>query len=187
MKNSIEYFDKKGKINTVEALTISKQRAMELGIKQIVLASAHGYTAREAAKIFSGTGTEIIAVTINAGYQLKECCMTENERQELEKAGVKVLTSQLSLGGGVSEAFLGEDSINAIVASCLKCFSAGMKVAVEVSIMAAEAGYVADDKEIISLGGSYEGADTAIVLVPSYARNFKDLRIREILCKPRIG
>jgi hypothetical protein len=46
---------------------------------------------------------------------------------------------------------------------------------------------VTNDKEVIALAGSSEGADTAIVLVPEYAKKIKDLRIREILCKPRVG
>ena len=95
--------------------------------------------------------------------------------------------SQLSLGGGVEEAFNGSSSPQSIIANTLYCFSQGMKVAVEITLMAAEAGYVTADQEIIAVAGSSEGADTAIVLVPEYAKKIKDLRIREILCKPRIG
>ena len=113
--------------------------------------------------------------------------MTPGERQELEKTGVKVLTTQHSLSGGVGEAFLGESSPLSIVSGTLYCFSQGMKVAVEIAIMAVEAGYVSTEKEVISIAGTGEGADTAIVLIPSYARKFKESRVREILCKPRIG
>lgn len=187
MTNSIVYFEEMGKVNTVETLVVSKKRALELGIRQVLVASSHGYTAKEAARIFEGTGIEVIAVTISEGYKEEGWCMTSGERQELEKAGVKVLTSQLSLGGGVGEAFLGESSPLSIVSSTFYCFSQGMKVAIEIAIMAAEARYVSNDKEVISIAGTDEGADTAIVLVPSYARKFKELRVREILCKPRMG
>lgn len=187
MTNSIVYFDETGKVNTTETIMISKKRALELGIKQVLVATSHGYTAKEAARIFEGTGIEVVAVTISEGYKEEGWCMSPNERQEVEKAGIKVLTSQLGLSGGVGEALLGEQSPLNIVSSTLYCFSQGMKVAVEIAIMAAEAGFVPVDKEVVSIAGTGEGADTAIVLVPAYARKFKELRIREILCKPRIG
>ncbi len=41
--------------------------------------------------------------------------------------------------------------------------------------------------EVIAIGGTDRGADTAIVIKPAYARKFKDLQIREILAKPRSG
>ncbi len=185
--NGIEYFEKTGETNTIETIEISKKRALELGIKQIITASSHGYTAKAAAKAFEGTDIEIIAVTISECYKQEGWCMTPDERQELEKIGVKVLTSPHSLGDGAGEAFYGGNSPLSIIANTLYCFSQGMKVAVEIAIMAADAGYVATDKEVISIGGTSNGADTSIVLVPSYALKFKDLRVREILCKPRVG
>lgn len=185
--SQITYFEAEGKANTEKTLTIARERALELGISQVVLASSHGYTAKEAARLFAGTGIEIIAVTISEGFKDLGWNMKLAERTELEQAGVRVLTSQLSLGGGVEEAFDGGNSPQSIIANTLYCFSQGMKVAVEITLMAAEAGYVTNEKEIIALAGSSEGADTAIVLVPEYAKKIKDLRIREILCKPRIG
>jgi len=51
--------------------------------------------------------------------------------------------------------------------------------------MAPDAGLLDMDKEAIAIAGSSEGADTAIVITPAYARNFPQLRIHEILAKPR--
>lgn len=187
MTGNIVYFPEPGKANTDETLEIAKKRALELGIRQILVASSHGYTAKEAAGIFAGTGIEIIAVTISEGFAEEGWCMTREERIELDRAGVRVLTSQLSLSGGVGEAFAGESSLLSVISGTLYCFSQGMKVAFEIALMAAEAGFVPTDREIISIAGTGEGADTAIVLVPAYARKFKELRVSEILCKPRIG
>jgi uncharacterized protein len=187
MSGDILYFSETGKINTARALAVSKKRALELGIKQILVATSHGNTAKEAAMVFQDTGIKVIAVSISEGYRDEGWCMSSDQRQELEKVGVRVLTSHLGLSGGVAESFLGDNSPGSIAANTLYCFSQGMKVAVEITIMAAEAGYVSDDREIIAVAGTGEGADTAIVLVPVYARRFKDLRVREILCKPRIG
>jgi hypothetical protein len=42
------------------------------------------------------------------------------------------------------------------------------------------------DQEVSALGGTDNGADTAIVCKPAYPRTFYDLEIREVLAKPRI-
>ena len=58
-------------------------------------------------------------------------------------------------------------------------------MAVEVAIMAADAGVLDMAQEVIAVAGTDEGADTALVLKPAYALKFKELEIREILAKPR--
>jgi hypothetical protein len=110
--------------------------------------------------------------------------MTAAERQALEALGIPVLTGLHALGDDVSEQFT-EHSPARIVRETLYTFCQGMKVAVEVALMAAEAGLLSMDKEAIAVAGTGEGADTAIVLQPAYAHRFRDLRIREILAKPR--
>ena len=55
MKNSIDYFEESCNKNTFETLTIARKRALELGIRQILVASSHGYTAKEAVSAFAGT------------------------------------------------------------------------------------------------------------------------------------
>lgn len=52
---------------------------------------------------------------------------------------------------------------------------------------ALEAGLVNENEQIIAIGGTGEGCDTAIVIKPAYARKVKDTQIYEIICKPRIG
>ncbi|MEM2970188.1 MAG: hypothetical protein QXR63_04550 [Candidatus Bathyarchaeia archaeon] len=60
-----------------------------------------------------------------------------------------------------------------------------MKVAVEIVLMAADAGLIPVDKEVIAIAGTGTGADTAIVVQPAYSRKFLDLKIKEIIAKPR--
>jgi hypothetical protein len=71
-----------------------------------------------------------------------------------------------------------------LIADTLRLLGQGTKVAVEVAVMAADAGMLTG-KDIISIGGSGGGADTALVLKPAHQNNFFDLRIKEIICKPR--
>jgi len=184
MKNSILYFDQPGKANTEETLRFAYERAEQLNIRQIVLASTHGYTADMASKIFPTDEYKLIAVSICASFDDMGWTMTKDELSALEAKGIKVLTCLHSLGDDVNEAFNG-DSPNKVVRETLYTFCQGMKVAVEVALMAADAGLLDMSQEIVSIAGTGEGADTAIVLKPTYARNFREMRIREILAKPR--
>jgi hypothetical protein len=71
-----------------------------------------------------------------------------------------------------------------IMADTLRLFGQGVKVAIEVAVMAADAGALSGN-DIIAVGGSGRGADAALVLKPAHQNNFFDLRIREVICKPR--
>lgn len=185
MIKDIVYFEKPGKDNTKEVLEAARKRASELGITQVLVASTHGYTAKTAAEIFKGSGIEVIAVSISNSFTDVGWNMTDAERKEVEKLGVKVLTTLHGLADGVADAFLKTGSVGSIIADTLRCFSQGTKVAVEIAIMAAEAGLISTEADIISVAGTDYGADTALVLKPAYARKFKELKIREIIAKPR--
>lgn len=184
MESRILYHERPGKENTRATLEIARERAAALGLDTVVLASSHGYTARQALEIFAGTGVKLIAVTICAGYTAEGWTMKDSERRELEAKGVRVLTGIHALGDDVSGSF-DRTPPNAIVAQTLYRFSQGMKVAIEVALMAADAGCLAMDRDVIAIGGTDEGADTAIVLTPAYPRKFSELSVREILAKPR--
>lgn len=50
--------------------------------------------------------------------------------------------------------------------------------------MAADSGNLTGN-DIVSIGGSGRGADTALILKPANQTALFDMRIREIVCKPR--
>jgi hypothetical protein len=187
MESSVTYFEKRGKGNTDETLLLAKKRALELGIKNIVVASTHGFSAIKAAEIFKGSGVQVIAVSISPTFDDEGWKMSPDERKKVENAGVKVLTTLHALADGVPEGLYGETTPGSVVAYTLRMFSQGMKVAVEISMMALEAGMVEPGEEIVAIGGTDEGADTAIVAQPSFARKVKEFKICEILCKPRLN
>jgi hypothetical protein len=184
MEGKVLYFEQAGKVNTDATLQAARERTEALGVRQVVVASTHGYTAKRAQQVFEGQDVEIIAVSICAGFDQEGWTMTDEERAELERLGITVLTSLHSLGDDVNEAF-GVRAPNRIVRETLYRFCQGMKVAVEVAVMAADAGLLEMSREVIVIAGTDEGADTALVLLPAYARKFKELEIREILAKPR--
>jgi len=182
-------FETYGDHNTGPTLQIAKERATELGIKQVVVASSHGGTASQAQAVFAPLGIKVIAVSICHSWESEGWIMTEEERAGLEKLGVIVHTGIHALGDGVGSAFsekYGGRSAEEVVRDTLYRFSQGMKVAVECLLMAADAGLLDMSQEVISIAGTSSGADTAIVCKPAYPRTFLQLEIREILAKPRI-
>ena len=177
-------FDRGGAANTDATLRAVRRRAEELGIRQVVVASSHGGTALQAQAALRGLDLRIAAVGISASYAGVGWSMTPQERAKLEAAGIPVLVGIHALGDDVNDA-LGFLAPNRVIRATLYRFCQGMKVAVEIALMAADAGLLEVEEEAIAIGGTGAGADTAIVIKPAYSRNFEDLEIREILAKPR--
>jgi hypothetical protein len=182
-------FDKGGKHNTEATLQIAKERALAQEIKQVVVASSHGYTARKAHAVFAPAGIKVFAVSICHIWKSEGWIMSAETKAELEQMGVTVHTGIHALGDGVGSAFsekYGGRAPEEIVRDTLYRFSQGMKVAVECVLMTADAGLLDMDQEVIAIAGTGGGADTAIVCQPAYPRTFHELEIREVLAKPRI-
>lgn len=179
------YFDEPGEQNTEATLKRAAIRAEELKIKNVVIASASGETALKAVEIFHDCN--LIVVTHSTGfYKPNHQEMPAEVRRKLEEKGAKVLTCQHAFGG-VNRAVrkkLGTYELDEIIAYTLRSFGEGMKVAIEVSLMAADAGLIETGEPCIAIGGTEKGADTAVLLKPVNAQNFFDLRIMEILAKP---
>lgn len=182
------YFDNQGKMNTERTLEIAKARAEELGIKTILVATTTGETGARAAEFFQGYN--LVVVTHSTGLRgPNEQELGEENRAAIERAGVKILTCQHAFGG-VGRAVrkkLGTYELEEIIAYALRIFGEGMKVVCEIALMAADAGLVRTGEEVIAIAGTGRGADTAVVLVPANAQSFFDMRILEILCKPRLS
>lgn len=182
------YFEKPGLENTDETLRLAKERAENLGIKNIVVASTTGATGVKASEVF-GEGYNLVVVTHVAGFREPNTQeLTPENRAILEKRGVKIVTATHSFGGigrAVRRKF-GAIQTDEIIAHVLRMFGQGMKVACEIACMAADAGFIRTDEDAISIGGTSRGADTAILLTPSNTHTFFDMKIKEIICKPRL-
>jgi len=190
VKKSIMYFEETGPRNTEETIRLAKERAAELGIRDIVVASTHGGTAVKVADAFRDAKANIVAVTICEGFRDQGWTMTQKERAKVQAKSVKVLTGVHALGDDVGSAFTeksGGTTPNEAVRETLYRFCQGMKVAVEIVLMAADAGLIPVDREVIAIAGTSDGADTAIVVQPAYPRKFFDLKVKEIIAKPREG
>jgi hypothetical protein len=180
------YFSSTGSGNTDEVLRIARQRAEELGIKTVLVASTTGNTAAKAVNLF--TGMKIIAVSHSAGFRKPNTQEFRDEyRKMVESKGGTVLTTTHAFAG-VSRAMRNKFSTYVtgdVIASTLRIFGQGMKVVCEIALMAADSGLVRTDEDVIAIAGTSGGADTAVVLKPVNSQDFFDLRIKEILCKPR--
>jgi hypothetical protein len=184
---SIVYFDSVGADNTDETLKLAKVRASELGIERIVVATTKGDTAAKAAKEFKDY--KVVVVTHTTGFLAPgEQELTPENRQKIEKLGADIFTGTHAFGG-ISHAIRRTYATHVLgdfMANTLRVFGQGMKVAIEITMMAADAGLVSPDEEVIAIAGTGRGADTAIVVKPAHAHDAFSLRVKEIICKPRL-
>ena len=178
------YFEKCGKINTELAVKLAVKTAVENGINYIVVASNEGDTA----EFLKDSGVKVVVVThVNGFKEAGTQEMPAEIRTKLETYGFKVHTSSHVLSGaerGLSSKFGGISPIE-VMAQSLKMFGQGVKVCVEISTMALDAGIVPYGEDIIAIAGSGRGADTSVILRPAHSATILETKIKEIVCKPR--
>jgi len=181
----IVYFESAGRENTLETLRAAKKRAMELGIRDVVVASTSGETGVKACEIFNGFN--LIIARHHTGFMEPG---VQEMKPELEKkileAGARILTCTHALAGverGMRKRFGIRGPVE-LIAEALRLFGEGMKVCVEIAVMAADAGLIPIDRNVICVAGTGHGADTAIVVKPAHSSNFFDLKIVEIIAMP---
>ncbi len=186
------YFDKPGPVNTADAARFAIERAKELKLKTIVVASSSGETARVFFDAMKGTGLSLVVVTHVMGFtKAGEWEFPEKTAQELRKEGVKIVTGTHALSGleralSKSPKVGGASRTEAIAEALRRVIAVGLKVAVECVLIAADQGAVRIDEEIIAVGGTASGADTVCVIRPAYTASFFDLQVREIVAMPRV-
>jgi len=158
------YFSAPGKENLYSTINLAKKRTEELGLGDIVVASTTGVTAKAVVEVFKGTGAKLSFV--GTGRERFPVALM----QELQNEGCNVCFSHEIQYDYPDE-----------MKAAYRRFCEGMKVAVEIAAIAAQQSYVPTDKDIVSIGKW----DTAIVIRAATFGHFADLKIRELLCKPR--
>ena len=188
MKYEVFYWNKPGKQNTDKTIDLALKRAKQLKINNFIIASCSGKTTKNLLK--KGKNIRIISVTHQVGfYKPGMIEMDKKIKKFLEGNGVIVYTCT-HFFGGIGRAIrlkFGGLEVEELVANTLRIFGQGVKVAVEITIMALDAGLIPYNKEVISIGGTGVGADTAIVCLPKHGKDFFSFEVREIICKPRIN
>ncbi len=158
------YYLAAGKENVDQTLSLIKKTAQEQGMENVVIASTTGFTAKKATETLSGTGLKLTFVGTTRDKFPSELIA------DLKEKGCNVCFSREV-----------KYDFSDPVRTAYKRFSQGVKVAVEIAMIAAQEGFVSTDKDVISMGKW----DTALVIKPSISSRFEELMIRELICKPR--
>jgi|Deesub1362B_J571_1020462.scaffolds.fasta_scaffold00025_31 hypothetical protein len=190
MEARIYYFEKPGKQNTEKTLELAIKRAEELGLNYMVVASATGETAIKAVKILKekGLNLQLVCVTYHRGfYEEGKDSMAPEKEEWLRAQGVTIVRQSHILSGlerSISRKLGGASRTEAIAEALRSLFGHGLKVCVEITIMAADSGAIPIE-EVVAVAGRGRGADTAVVIRSAHMNNFFDMQIREIVCIPR--
>ena len=194
VKRQVYYFDEPGEGNTQLVIEAVSQRLKAGGIRKVIVASTSGETAAKFARSLKGK-LELICVS-EAPYRREWGegwpCLKQEFRQVLEELGVAIIDkAPYVFHNSVLESGRWSDAFpERLVKETLYCFGQGMKVAVEVVLMGVSCGYVTPYEDVIGVGGSGKGADTAIVLRATYPAclfdkdSAKRLEIKEVIAMP---
>lgn len=186
MKIETAHFEEASPEHTEEVLSVVESFLKETPeIRHIVVATTTGATGFAAAKRFPNH--EVVVVTHHTGFSLpNENELDDANRKAILDAGGKVLTTTHAFAG-VARSFrkeLGTWTPTELMAVAFRTFGQGTKVCAEIAMMAADAGLVTVDRDVVCIGGTGLGADTAWVVLPANTSGFPKLRMRACLCKP---
>lgn len=190
-QKKIWYFEKPGEANTADAARFAIERAKELSLKTIVVASTSGKTAEVFFSAMKGSGLSLVVVSHVVGFTKPgEWEFSAEIADRLRGQGVKIVTGTHALSGleraiSRSPKIGGGSRSDAIAESLRRTVAVGLKVAVECILIAADQGAIGISEEVIAVGGTATGSDTVCVIKPAHTGNFFDLQVREIVAMPR--
>jgi hypothetical protein len=179
MEEKIIYFERPGNGNTADVIRLVKERAQARRIKKVLVASTRGETARAAAKALEGTGLHLVVIPWQYGFRDTQPFPPELVA-ELQEKGHRVHFGTMLFH---TEDLFGNRTPQ-VMANLLRIFGQGIKVCVEIIMMACDGGCVDIGEKVIVVAGTGGGANTAIVATASPSTKMAGLRVHEIICKP---
>jgi len=189
MQKTVTYFDKPGKANTDQCLDIVDKAIVEFSYKHVVVASTNGDTGVLFAEKLKDKNINLIVVTHSHGFKEPNTIeLTDEARERIIATGAKIYTGTMithSLETALAKQYSGVYP-TLLVAQTLRRFGEGIKVCCEMIMMAADAGLIPEDEEIITIAGTGHGADAVAVIRAAASKRFFDLKVLEILAKPRL-
>src|SRR4030043_222332 len=162
------YFSEPGEQNTDALLKVVKEYASKEKITDVIVASTTGETGAKAAKLFKGFN--LVVVTHAFGFQEPgKTELTEEYRQEILASGAKIFTGTHALSSAERAIRKDFGTIQPLelIANTLRLMGEGTKVCVEITLMAADAGLIPVDRDVVAIGGTGKGADTAATNHPT--------------------
>ncbi len=188
MQKTVTYFEKPGPDNTRQCLEIVKDNIYNHGYKHVIVATTTGETGVLFAEGLSVREVNIVIVTHSYGFKGPNITeLTEEARERIQSAGATIYTGTMithSLETALAVKFSGVYP-TLLVAQSLRRFGEGPKVCCEMTMMAADAGLVPEGEEILVVAGTGRGADTVTVIRSAASKRFLELKVLEILAKPR--
>jgi hypothetical protein len=186
MKVDTFYFEEASQEHSDKVFTIVRDfLESNESIEHIVVATTEGTTGLAAAEKFKDKS--VIIVTHQTGFvKPNENELSQEKRERIRNMGVQILTATHAFAGvarGI-RAQLGGWQSTEVIAVALRTFGQGTKVCAEIAMMAADAGLIPTDRDVVCIAGTGRGADTAWVLQPTNTQTFPQLRMRACLCKP---
>ncbi len=175
----IKYFETAGAINSEVSLEIAYQRLQEGDIQHVLIASNYGDTGLAMAEKLRGTPIKVVVTSIDKHWDGK-LRLTDDIRKQIEDLGHVVCKSAMPFE---YHRFTKEPGVR-LIADTLRRFGEGMKVCVEIALMAVSAELIEDREKVLVIAGTHRGADTAIVATVAPLYDFNRFEINEILCKP---
>ena len=184
----ITYFDKQGDDYTDELILAVKDKLdIAENIKYVLIASSTGESALKLAEAIDKDVT-IVNISHNVGFSGdNESDISDEMIEKLESVGIKTFQGIHAFSGaarGVTNKYGGYSPLD-VVADTLRMFSHGVKVAAEISIMAADAGLIPVGEEIMAIGGRAHGVDTAVILTAVNSKHLFNMKFHEIIAMPR--
>jgi hypothetical protein len=186
VERKVTYFPEAGKQNTDALLRIVKEYVEKEGIVNVVVASTTGETGAKASKIFKGYN--VVIVTHCFGFREPgKIELKEEYRREILANGAKIFTGIHALSSVERAIRKDFDTIQPLelIANTLRLMGEGTKVCVEITLMTADAGLIPVNRDIIAIAGTGRGADTTLCIQPANTGRFFDLKIKEVIAKPR--
>ncbi len=180
MEEKIVYFEEPGMANTESTLSLAIERAKARGIKKIILASTRGDTAKVLAQRLVGTGVRMVVVPHQYGFGPAGQRFPQALVAELASQGHVVYFGTMLFH---TDGFFATNEPR-LMANLLRTFCQGMKVCVEILLMAANGGQVAPGEHVVVVSGTGRGADTAVVAIAATTTALSDFHVTEIICKP---
>ena len=186
MKVETFYFEETSRDVTDQVIIyVKKFLDANKDIKPIIVATTEGATGLAFSKAFKDV--EVVVVTHQTGFvKPNENELEEGLRAEISKEGAHVLTATHAFAGvprAIRKEF-GTWQTTEIIAVAYRTFGQGTKVCAEIAMMAADAGLVPVDSNVVCVAGTGRGTDTAWVVQPANTQAFPRLRMRACICKP---
>lgn len=171
---------------TRETLSLAFSTAIREKIRNVLISSTTGFSA-DIALMEVPDEVTLIIVTHSHGYVNNgESEFPEALKNKVNETRHKLLTATHAFKGleGYLQKKYGGISLSQSFADGLRLLSPGLKVLIEISIMACDSGLLTVGDFIVSCGGSHRGLDTSAIIKPTTSHHIDKFRFGRLISFP---